>query len=79
MADLYLFWVEPNEDKPHRCPGCHGIAMRAWDVTGRGYAPRTRMACPGNCGLMWRVGVRAKRVSMRRRQRNPILWRRSNG
>lgn len=56
-------WTARNEDKPHRCPGCHGIAMRAWDY--RGYAPRTIMRCPTVCGLRWRVGTRGKREPLR--------------
>jgi hypothetical protein len=47
-------WVERNEDKPHRCPECHAVAT--W---GRGeYGPRTRLVCPRDCGVQWRVGNR---------------------
>jgi hypothetical protein len=48
-----------NHDKPHRCPGCHGIAERAWSH--RGYGPRTIFRCPRDCGLVWRASVRGKR------------------
>jgi hypothetical protein len=61
-------WVKRNEDKPHRCPQCHAIALRAWarSADGGGYGPRTVFHC---CGLRWRVGRRAKRYPMAFRQR----------
>lgn len=62
MAELR--WVRRNEDKPHRCIECHGIALRAWE--GR-YAPRTVMSCPNACGVRWRVSVRTQRRPMRDR------------
>lgn len=60
-------WVKRNEDKPHRCPKCHAIAVRAWAnaMDGTGHGPRTIYSC---CGVKWRVGSRLHRTTMRFRQ-----------
>lgn len=59
-------WVSRNVDKPHRCPGCHAVALRAWSRSG--YGPRTVMRCEYGCRMRWRVGSRAKSYSYRFRQ-----------
>jgi hypothetical protein len=52
-------WVQPNSDKPHRCPECHLIAERA---RSGGHGPKTVMTCPGECGVQWRHGGRQVRT-----------------
>jgi hypothetical protein len=59
-------WVSRNVDKPHRCPGCHGVALRARSRAG--YGPRTLLRCENGCRMRWRVGSRASRYSYRFRQ-----------
>lgn len=54
-------WVRRNSDKPHRCPLCHTVALRAWSE--RGYGPRTVLRCTYGCGVRWRAGVRAVRLA----------------
>lgn len=64
-------WVKRNTDKPHRCPGCHGIADRAWPYDGsppEDYGPRTVMHCPYDCGVQWRVGARCSGLRKLRRR-----------
>jgi len=60
----WLWWVRRNEDKPHRCPGCHAVAT--WEHKRIG--PRTRLTCPNGCGLQWRYGRRQQVRSMRYRR-----------
>lgn len=73
---MNLRWVQRNEDKPHRCPECHGIALRAW--ADRGYGPRTRMSCPNDCGVQWRAGSRATRrprwIRLAQRVAERVAW-----
>jgi hypothetical protein len=45
--------VERNYDKPHRCPRCHAVALRAWQS--RGYGPRTWLRCEYGCYVRWRT------------------------
>lgn len=54
-------WVDRNEDKPHRCPGCHAVAT--WNRLV--YGPRTRITCPRGCDIQWRIGCRALRSDLR--------------
>lgn len=61
-APAELRWVKRNEDKPHRCPGCHGIALRAW--SSKGYGPRTTLYCPNDCTVKWTPRARGKRRRM---------------
>lgn len=61
-----LRWVDRNEDKPHRCPECHAVAT--WGKWSRG--PRTRLVCPRDCGVQWRVGDRVSRS----KKRSMRLW-----
>lgn len=58
-------WVKRNEDKPHRCPECHAVATWYLDKFG----PRTRLICPRNCGVQWRVGARLTRQTVRHLER----------
>jgi Family of unknown function (DUF6283) len=58
-----LRWVRRNEDKPHRCPGCHAVAT--WDHRHAG--PRTRLRCPRDCRVQWRYGARQQRTPYRLR------------
>ena len=59
-------WAKRNEDKPHRCPKCHAIAVLPWlrSMEGRGYGPRTVFAC---CGVKWRAGTRVRDRGMARK------------
>lgn len=57
-------WVNRNEDKPHRCPECHAVAM--WDNDKAG--PRTLVRCPLDCNVQWRYGRRWQKHSMRVKQ-----------
>jgi hypothetical protein len=58
-------WVHRNEDKPHRCPWCHGVAT--WDH--ERYGPRTQLVCPNKCCVRWRVGRRQQVMGFRDRGR----------
>lgn len=49
----FYTWVRRNEDKPHRCPECHGVVT--WDY--KRYGPRTVLSC-SFCAVRWRSGVR---------------------
>lgn len=75
-------WVSRNVDKPHRCPGCHRVAPRAWSRAG--FGPRTVLRCEYGCRMRWRVGFRSRIYSYRFRQslaEAGIVWantRRSN-
>lgn len=59
-------WTRRNVDKPHRCPHCHRVALRAWSRAG--YGPRTILRCEYGCRVRWRVGTRTASYSYRFRQ-----------
>jgi hypothetical protein len=59
--------VERNHDKPHRCPRCHAVALRAWED--RGYGARTWLRCEYGCYVRWQTHHYSSRLTKAWRRR----------